>query len=280
MGICLNQRYDGDRDPRDGIMPNGRRVPFTEIQLFSKCTPRWYGSDFVHVVTNHSGFEFYDVDWPSPNPGIAAVALRPGGVVRRTSWSLKSCVHRDLGVTLVRTAPRAAAAVAYKVAPACVPGWVVLDDLKDLLSLMPEEERKETAGVITVGTQLAFSTLQNPEPYRQLRVLSQLERVEGSTSVQYFYRYSVVNQSERPLHYHVEGMFSPDYPDGFKGILEPGAEAEEQFAMDADDMHGEPAASDAVATLTDGCQTYRLGLTAIVPHAWVPGLTEADESEC
>jgi len=280
MAICLNQRYDGDRNPGDGILPNGARVPFLEIGLKSQCKLRWYGYDFIHTVTNHSGFEIYDVDWPSPSPGIVAVALAPGGVIRRTTSSLKSCVDRDKGVTNTRISPVPAPPVAYKVAPACVPGWVVLDDLKKLFSMVRDDEDTSPRNVITLAATLTFTSLQNPETTKFYEVLSQIELVSATTSTQYIYRFSVRNMTDSILEFHVDSMLSPEFPSGFKGSVNPGGMVSEEFSVDADDPINAPSELSGIASLFDGCHAHKLGVSVILPMAWVPGLVEYSREEC
>ena len=280
MPICLNQRYDGDRNPRDGILPNGARAPFLEIGLKSQCKLRWYGSDYIHTITNHSGFETYDVDWPSPSPGIAAVALAPSGVVTRKTSSIKSCVDRDNGVTNVRVAPVPAPAVAYKVAPACVPGWVVLKELKDLFSMVRDDEDDSPENVITLAASLAFTSLQNPEATKSYEVLSQVELIVAKTSTQYIYRFSVRNMTDSILKFHIDSMLSPDFPSGFNGSINSGDIVSEEFAVNADEPANDPAELSGTASLFDGCHAHKLGVSALLPTAWVPGLVEAPREEC
>lgn len=280
MGICLNQRYDGDRNPTDGILPNGARVPFLEIGLKSECKMRWYGHDFIHTITNHSGFETYDVDWPSPSPGIAAVALAPGGVVRRRTASGKSCIDRDNGVTNTRVAPVPAPPVVYSVAPACVPGWVILDELKDLFSMARDDGDDSPENVITFGASLAFASLHVPKATKSYEVLSQVELVSAKTSTQYIYRFSVRNMTENSLKFHIDSMLGPNFPSGFNGSIEPGDLLSDEFAVDADDPVNNPAELSGTASLFDGCHAHKLGVSALLPKAWMPGLVEVPHEEC
>lgn len=274
MAICLNQRYDGDRDPADGVLPNGAKVPFLEIGLKSSCTNRWFGTDFIHVVTNYSGFESYDVVWASPVPGIAAIATPPGGVVTSKSASLKSCIQQDKGVTNTRVAPRAAAPVVYAVAPACIPGWVLLDELKDLFGMVRDEMDDSPENVISLAASLSFSTLSNPAPYRSFQIVSQLELVKASVSTQYLYRFAITNHSESELEFHIDSMRNDEFPEGFAGKLAPGQSVDTEFAMDVDTANSEPMENYGTAFLFDGCRSYQLGVSAILPKAWVPGMVE------
>lgn len=270
MAICLNKRYDGDRDPNDGRLPSGRQVPFLEIGLKSECVRRWYGFDFIQTIENHSGFETYDVDWASA--GCVAVALGPGKKhVCRTS-SGKSCVDDDKGVQNTRVAPTKANTVSYNVAPACVPGWVILDELSDLLSMERDKEDDSPDNVVSLVASLTSADLDDEDPDPTYVIRSELELSERNA--QFIYRFKVRNLSNEDVQFHVDSMRSPDFPEGFKGSLCAGETATEEFAMKGDSELGRPAESTGTGTLFDGCHAHELTVSTLLPVAWTPGLVE------
>lgn len=302
LTTCLNQRFDGDLDPADGLLPGNVPTPFLEIGLRSDCdTSITFIQTFMHSITNHSAFETYNVTWSSPDPGIAVPALRPGGRKLVTRTSLLSCTERDLGAVFIRVAPRPAPPFNQKVAPACVPGWLILKELKDIFGLLssaaggalidPEPDdpflefktpaahagllptKPFTRDSVTLTSRFDDQDMSTGETSNDFMLKSHLQLAEDGKL--WRYRMSFANNTGRPATFFADAFRSPEGITGWDGHLGPHEDCEIAYDLPVDQPENDPVEMAGMVSVFDGCGRTQFGVSGLVPSFLADGLIEA-----
>lgn len=265
MVVCLDKRFDGDLDPNDAA--GGGQ--FLEVNLRSECESfvQFLWQRFTHTMTNHSSFETYSVDWTSA--GFLVQNLAPGTRRKVVSTSLKSCTEDDTGADFIRIGPQRAPMVSVKTAPACAPGWALLEDLKlikDLLASLdgPDPEPGSPFGdpsVITLVTILSGGAIDGPDQ----PLCSMTSSMTGFQTGDFSYAVKIDNHTDSSLQIGTDLPLGQDKPQGVVVTLDAGSSYEARLVVSGRGVAREPIAIEGALSMFDGCQSTQVGYSAIVP---------------
>jgi hypothetical protein len=221
---CLDNSYDGDADGTN------------EIRLASECETMtgfcWLWQKITHTIDSLSHTETYIVDYTSASWHQSPV--KPWHIYLKTVETLKSCADDDKGAEFTRTGPSANPKVTAASAEACVPGWVVLDELKDLLSCVPADEPKELA------LHAALDRMDKDTGEQAALILTDSRVILDEDAGVYLYRTQIYNGHEQPIAVFLDAAPSPDDPQGWNALIEPGQVALRQYALPAFDPLHDP----------------------------------------
>jgi len=242
--ICLDDSYDGDEDSTN------------EIRLASECT--WgalgFKITFKQTIDNLTHTEWYIVDYISA--GYYKSPVKPWCIYTLTYSSCKSCVDQDKGADFTRTKPTGHAKVSVATAPACVPGWFLLDTIKDFLSSVDTNE-VELAASLTVEDVAGG--------YVNTMVEARSICYWDSALEMYRYTYMLTNNYAEPMSFFINSAPSPGNPSGWVGTVDPCDTVVLMYELSATNPENDPVEYDGSIDYTVGEDT----VVGLIPFATI-----------
>ena len=222
--VCLDNNYDGDADGTN------------EIRLESECETMtgfcWLWQKITHTIDSLSHTETYIVDYSSASWHKSPV--KPWHIYHKTVETMKSCPSADKGAEFTRTGPTAHAKVTAASAEACVPGWVIVHELKELLSCAPQGQPN------SLDLHAALQETDKDAGEVVDLILAESQVILDEDAGVYLYRTQLYNGHDQPIALFLDAAPTPDEPFGWNTVLEPGQLALRQYALPAGDPLHDP----------------------------------------